>query len=333
MRARALVGALLLTLTLSLAVPAWSLTELDAARDRRAAIEERLATSAGDLEGLEETIHDAEVELAALDDEDARLRRELVEVESRLATRTRLAFMLGDRTSVEMLLSGQDPTEVAERAVLLESLAMRDRAAGEVAASLRLGLAQNRELREGRLAELAVLRADLEEQLALLEDDLSAARTEERFFELKARRQREVANGFMSGIYSCPVGDPVFFADTWGAPRSGGRSHKGVDMMAPHGTPIYAIHHGTVTRMNNGGLGGISLYMFGDDGNQYYYTHLQGYAAGIGVGTRVEPGDLVAYNGDTGNARGGAPHLHFEVHPGGGGAVNPYPYVAAACGR
>ena len=337
MRARTPAGTLLALLVLALLVPvqpaADALVELEEARERREQIEDRLATVVGDVEGLEESIHAAEQELVALDTEDARLREELDDIERGLASRTRLAFMRGDPSAVQLLVTGQDPGEVAERAVLLQSLALRDRAATEEAATLRVAIEQNRQLREGRLAELELMQQDMAERMAVLEADLEQAQADERFYELLARRQREVDNGFMSGIYSCPVGDPVFFRDTWGAPRSGGRSHKGVDMMAPHGTPIYAIHAGTITRMNSGGLGGISLYMFGDDGNEYYYTHLAGYADGTSVGMRVGAGDLIAYNGATGNARGGAPHLHFEVHPGGGSPVNPYPYTAAACGR
>ena len=77
--------------------------------------------------------------------------------------------------------------------------------------------------------------------------------------------------------------------------------------------------------MNSGGLGGISLYMFGEDGNEYFYTHLQGYADETYVGRYVDAGDLVAYNGSTGNADASAPHLHFEVHPGGGSSRQPVP--------
>lgn len=333
MRARALVGALVVLAPIAYVGPATALTELDGARERRAEIEDRFATTVGDLEGLEESIHAAEEQLAALDDEDARLRAELAEVEQQIQRRTRLAFMQGDPNPIQLLVTGDNASEVAERATLLESLTLRDRSATEEAATLRIGLEQNRQLREGRLAELDQMRADLADRVAVLEQDLQQARADERFFELKARRQREVDNDIMTGIYSCPVGEPLMFRDTWGAPRSGGRRHKGVDMFAPHGTPVYAIHFGRVTRMNNSGLGGISLYMFGDDGTEYYYTHLQGYADGIQVGSYVEPGDLIAYNGATGNAAGGAPHVHFQVHPGGGAPVNPYPYTAAACGR
>jgi peptidoglycan LD-endopeptidase LytH len=139
------------------------------------------------------------------------------------------------------------------------------------------------------------------------------------------------ASASPSGGIACPVGQPRSYSDTWGAPRSGGRSHKGTDIMAPMGTPIYAYEDGTVTRLWNSSLGGISLYLRGNSGTQYFYTHLQGYVSGLSAGQRVSAGQHIAYNGDTGNARG-IPHLHFEVMPGGGSNVNPYPYVVRACG-
>jgi peptidoglycan LD-endopeptidase LytH len=135
----------------------------------------------------------------------------------------------------------------------------------------------------------------------------------------------------VSGGVACPVGNPRSYSDTYGAPRSGGRAHKGVDILAPRGTPIYAYESGTISRMNSNRLGGISLYLRGDSGTTYYYTHLQGYVSGLSTGQRVGVGQQIAYNGDTGNARG-IPHLHWEVMPGGGGNVNPYPYAKRACG-
>jgi peptidoglycan hydrolase-like protein with peptidoglycan-binding domain len=122
------------------------------------------------------------------------------------------------------------------------------------------------------------------------------------------------------------------FTDTWGAPRSGGRAHEGVDIIGAAGKLIYAATDGTITKLvydTPGSLGGNNLRLTMDDGSNtyFYYAHLSGFAEGIKVGTKVKAGQILGYNGATGNAA--TPHLHFEVHPGGGRAINPYPYVKA----
>ena len=129
----------------------------------------------------------------------------------------------------------------------------------------------------------------------------------------------------------CPVDGAVAFTDTWGDPRSGGRTQKGVDMIAARGTPSVAIEAGTVKRLRNGGLGGITVTLRGVSGDEFYYAHLDGWAPGLSVGQSLVVGELLGYVGNTGNAQYTVPHLHFEWAPGGGAAVNPYPLVADLC--
>ena len=127
--------------------------------------------------------------------------------------------------------------------------------------------------------------------------------------------------------FVCPVQGAVSFVDSFGAARSGGRAHQGVDMMAAAGTPTVAPAGGRVEHQGSS-LGGLSWWIHADDGTTYYGTHLSGYA-NEGAGW-VQAGTVIGYVGDTGNAAG-TPHLHFEMHPGGGAAVDPYPQVATSC--
>lgn len=131
---------------------------------------------------------------------------------------------------------------------------------------------------------------------------------------------------------ACPVDGFTSFTDTWGAPRSGGRSHEGVDMLAARWTPLVAIESGTILRLGSGGLGGISIWLKGNSGDQFYYAHLEAVAEGLRAGQTVGVGELIGYVGTSGNAPDYIPHVHFEYHPGGGAATNPYPLVKALCG-
>ncbi len=135
-----------------------------------------------------------------------------------------------------------------------------------------------------------------------------------------------------AGNLVCPINGFTTFTDTWGAARSGGRTHQGVDMLAARGTPTVAIESGTIRRLGNGGLGGITIWLTGVSGDEYYYAHLDSWAPGLSVGQSVAAGEPVGAVGSTGNASYSVPHLHFELHPGGGSAVNPYPLVKGLCG-
>lgn len=127
------------------------------------------------------------------------------------------------------------------------------------------------------------------------------------------------------GDWVCPVAGPNAFGDTWGAARSGGRRHQGVDMMSPLGTPLVAVVSGMITMKVNS-LGGNTASLAGSDGNRYYYAHLSSWEGGA---RSVGQGEVIGYVGHTGNTA--ANHLHFEIHPGGGAAVNPYPTVRQHC--
>ena len=129
--------------------------------------------------------------------------------------------------------------------------------------------------------------------------------------------------------FQCPVLGGASFINTWGAPRSGGRTHKGVDMFNSRNTPLVAVVDGTV-RFSSNRLGGVSTHVYSDDGITYYYAHLESHPTNISSGQRVSAGTIVGYLGSSGNARYTSPHLHFEIRPN-GVAVNPYPTVRHYC--
>ncbi len=131
---------------------------------------------------------------------------------------------------------------------------------------------------------------------------------------------------------TCPVNAATTFSDTWGSGRSGGRSHKGVDMMAVRNAPLAAIESGTIERTSTSSLGGISIYLTGNSGAKYYYAHLESLASGVKGGLAVNVGDTIGFNGSSGNAPDYLPHLHFQYAPPGSDWINPYLLVKELCG-
>lgn len=171
--------------------------------------------------------------------------------------------------------------------------------------------------------------------------EVKAEREEQVRKEEEARRQRELmqaalqlpAEGVPEWVtpgFFCPVGGSSWFLNTWGAPRSGGRTHKGVDMMGPRGTPLVAVASGIV-RKSYGSLGGNIVWLYADHGVNYFYAHLDSYPGGMADGQWVARGQVIGYMGDSGNPRPGSYHLHFGIYPGGFTAVNPYPTVERVC--
>jgi len=146
----------------------------------------------------------------------------------------------------------------------------------------------------------------------------------------RARQEATPVTPFVAGARVCPVVGTVTFTDTYGAPRPGGRTHKGVDLFAPAGTPVVAPADGRVEHFEDR-VGGLSFGLHADDGTYYYGTHLSGFE-NVGIG-RVVAGTTIGRVGNTGNAVNTPPHLHWQIHPAGPKTptVNPTPTAHAVC--
>lgn len=115
-------------------------------------------------------------------------------------------------------------------------------------------------------------------------------------------------------------------ADTWGAARSQGRKHEGIDIFANRGTAVLSSTQGIVRKVGTNRLGGQVVWVTGPELSQHYYAHLDAYAEHIQAGDWVDVGEVIGYVGNTGNAKNTPPHLHYGIYFT-EGAVNPYPYL------
>ncbi|HUF84326.1 MAG TPA: peptidoglycan DD-metalloendopeptidase family protein [Acidimicrobiia bacterium] len=253
----------------------------------------------------------------------------------------------GEQAGV-LLLEDDDPGDLARRTQYLDRVNARDNAAVSELHALkedlehqRGNLDETKKAQESALAQLKDEQAKLDGLLAeaqaaqtALEERLARESAARQAAEEAARRAKAAPSGSgpssgsgsgqVVGGLTCPVPGAAF-SDSWGDPRSGGRSHQGTDLMAPYGTPNYAVIGGTVSTTSSGG-GGLHLVLSGSDGNTYLYLHLESYVVS---GGSVSQGQLVALTGDSGNATG-VPHTHFEIHLG-GSPINPYPTLASIC--
>jgi peptidoglycan LD-endopeptidase LytH len=334
-------GVLTVVVTASLAAAtAWhtapadaqTLDDLDRAEGRVAELEAELDQATARYEETWAALEASRAELDALAVRAVELEAEAAAAVAAIGDRARRTFMQGSTAGFELLLSAGGPQQAIERASMIAALQARDRVRVEEALATRTSLDQVRQLLEHRQAELDRLQTRLEADAAALQARLTAAEEAAAGIRGLVQRQRRISRGAQQGIYACIFDRGAFrFRDTWGAPRSGGRSHRGTDVFAAMNAPTYAFTSGVVQRHSNSRLGGLGLYLRGDDGNVYYYAHLNSIEPAGRVGNRVAAGELIARNGATGNADVWAPHVHFELHPGGGGAINPYPWLAAAC--
>lgn len=118
---------------------------------------------------------------------------------------------------------------------------------------------------------------------------------------------------------------PTDLSDTWGASRSSGRTHEGIDIFARCGHPVVSATEGIVLGLGENTLGGLTVRVLGPQGSRHYYAHLSRYGP-VRAGDHVRAGDVLGYVGNTGNARGTPCHLHYGIYMD-GGARNPYPYL------
>jgi peptidoglycan LD-endopeptidase LytH len=338
--------------------------ETQRARDRWVAAQDELETAllkldevTTQLENLTYTIGLLEHRIDAYQTEVEELRlvaRDLV-VEAYTTGGVSMVSQAFEAGSIQDLLTSQ---------VLMDNAASRDiadldrlRSVSREMDRLTLDLADQRTAVEAVQVEIAALvdrttelaneakaaydQASAAERAAI--DKLAKERAELKAAQVRAAAARAASRGTGGGGgggagglapeatpgFVCPVQGGASFANTWGAPRSGGRRHKGVDMFNARNTPLLAALDGRVTFSSNT-LGGRSAHVYSDIGITFYYAHLEGYPSNISSGQRVSAGTVIGYLGNSGNARYTSPHLHFEIRPG-GVAVNPYPTVRYYC--
>jgi murein DD-endopeptidase MepM/ murein hydrolase activator NlpD len=340
---RVVFGLALLGLLLA-GVPAIQAAPLDDARRRQRALRAELQQATAELQTAEAALARATDQLAYDQGRLTAAGRQQRAARAALAGQAAAMYRSGGLAIADALLD-RDPALVPGRvematvlvsrnAQLIEDAQVTGDAYRSVLGRVTKGAERARALRDQARAAVAKLTSGLEEAKAV----------EARLVRLEQRRQAAKvtpapapappSGGGGGGSVSasgkaCILDRPYSYVDSWGAARSGGRSHQGTDVMAPYGARVYAFVNGVVSRESSSTNGGIQLYLQGDNGVEYFYAHLSGYA--VSAGTRVRAGQLVAYNGQTGNARYTAPHVHFEVHIG-GSPVNPYPHLKPVCG-
>ena len=291
---------------------------VDQAQKQADAATERIARAQSDLDAL------------LLKEDALKLRRQvLLQTKEAAAIKVRLRALriyAGESVAdLDVLLQSADANELARNVDIINAAQKRDTdllaTFRDAEAALDANTAELASLTEAKRAEIESLIVEQEvlgESLATLQEQLS--------FVLSG--QAIAVGGFVF-----PVGAPFNFASTFGAPRMTGtkyeHTHQGNDIFATAGTPLYATSRGVIARKAVAVLGGNKLWLVAADGTQYYYAHLTAYAEGIEDGSVVEAGQVIGYVGDTGNAKGTPPHLHFEIHPGGGPAIDPYPILDA----
>lgn len=309
-------------------------------KERMAEIQKELDAATARLETLRTEEDNLNVRLEQLNARIEDIERRDRGLERRVIRSARALYMGGSSGVVEALLTARSVSDLTDELQYVSQVSETNSAVfvryAQTLEELNALRAEERE----RVAELGRVATSLSSQTASLQRQFHDARDE--YERLVAQAQREaqptesapVAQRISSVVAAprnglvCPVAGPNSFIDSWGYPRSGGRTHEGTDIMAASGTPVVAITDGTITYEGYGSSAGYWIILTGDDGHGYWYMHN---TENLVSGGRVQAGQQIATVGSTGNASGGAPHVHFEYHPGGGGPVNPYSMLAGIC--
>ena len=349
-RKRTINTALALVLTLGLAALTTSAGAQSTA-DKLEAAEERYSQLRQEANEATRRYDEANAALIRTQEEIAATQRALATAEKRISglqqqldERARAAYELGSTSTWDVLLEAHDLSEFSERLVYLDRIAQDDADLATRVAVISEELRRHKTNLARLEQDQRVLAERAEREKEIVYDRLAEAQelVEEYEFELKQEQAAALAAAQATsasagggapgqiqtvagaGLQACPA-PGTSFGDTFGAPRSGGRSHAGVDMMGPYGAPVYAALPGSVS-FSSSSLGGNQAYVHSAGGTYTFYAHLQSYE---GSARSVAAGELIGYIGDTGNATG-TPHLHFEYHPN-GSLVNPTPFVSAVC--
>ncbi len=308
-----------------------------AIRTRIAAIADARIAAATDATGQ---AHSALVELSAryaadaeavqtdatdLDQRQLEYRRRLddyVGARDLMSRRVTAVHTAGPLAALETTLRTGDVLVAARQQVLRQAVIAEGR--GEVDDRYLHALAARPAELGGELADLTARREHLED-LAVARDALIEST------QLAEAELAEVSATVVDDVVFPVAGTSFDFADTYLSCRDGcRRRHQGVDIMAPADTPVLAVERGVLFDVGTSELGGVKLWLLGESGTSYYYAHLSGYDDVVSEGALVEAGTPLGGVGTTGNAASTPPHLHFEVHPDAGAAVNPTSLVSHA---
>jgi murein DD-endopeptidase MepM/ murein hydrolase activator NlpD len=310
---------------------------LDGLKDRLDRLQQRLDASTARVEALRTKHNRLRLSVATVEEEIRILQEREGALEARAVAAARRIYMSSTSDALEVLLDSTTLSEIASRTHTLSHISESDRAAlwklKTAEARLTALKLELIEQSDALTATRARLDAEAEELQARFEEVTQEYIALKKKLAARARARAAAVVGGAAYITSsgmtCPIAAPNSFIDSWGFPRDGGtRSHEGTDMMAAHGAPVVAIADGRITYSGVGVTAGNWLELSGDDGHVYWYMHNDKNMVTSG---RVKVGQRIATVGDTGNAAGGPPHVHFEYHPNGGGPVNPYPLLSRVC--